>query len=289
MSTAIITRGWLRVLIFCIAYIMVFILGSVLYTMLLQQVQMPERVGFLLGFVISFAFSMLTVFIFRRAIDGSTVKSLGFEYRGHEHELIIGLLLGIAMLGIESLILYFTGHLQWTDVNFIPADLLYGLVLMVLVAISEETVFRGYILQNLMLSVNRWIALAISSLLFALFHAGNPNTTWLALLNIFLSGLVIGLFYVHNRNLWFAIAFHFSWNFFLGSVLGFEVSGLPLNSLLEQSIEGPQWLTGGDFGLEGSVLDGVFSVVVFILLFMKLRAASHELRAKSAQLEARGS
>jgi uncharacterized protein len=290
MSKAIINRGWLRALIFCIVYVLVFILGGVLYSMLLRQVQLSDRTSFFLGFVISFCFSMLAVYVFRRAMDGSTVKSLGFEFKNHERNAAIGLLLGIAMLGIESLVLHFTGHLQWTDVNFQPVDILYGLAIMILVAISEEAVFRGYILHNLMQSMNRWIALAISSLLFALFHAGNPNITLLALLNIFLSGFLIGLFYVHNRNLWFAIAFHFSWNFFLGPVLGYEVSGLPLNSLLEQSIDGPQWLTGGEFGLEGSVLDGIFSVVAFFLLSYKLRAVSSEPRAKeahSSQLTAR--
>jgi hypothetical protein len=134
--------------------------------------------------------------------------------------------------------------------------------------------------------MNRWIALAITSLLFALLHAFNPNITWLALLNIFLAGFVMGIVYVYTGNLWFAIAFHFSWNFFLGPILGYEVSGLPLESLLQQSIHGPDWLTGGEFGLEGSVLDGAFSVIAFwgMLLYVrrgKRRASSSELQAKS--------
>ena len=216
--------------------------------------------------MVSFFFSMLTVYVFRRVFDQRSFVSLGFQFKGYERDAATGLLLGIALLGVESLILYFTGNLWWTDIHFNAGELLSGLVLMILVAISEEAVFRGYILHNLLQSMNKWVALGISSLLFALFHSGNPGITVLAILNIFLSGLVLGLNYVYTGNLWFAILFHFSWNFFLGPVLGYEVSGLPLSSLLEQTIEGPDWLTGGSFGLEGSVLDGSFSIVAFVLL-----------------------
>jgi uncharacterized protein len=149
------------------------------------------------------------------------------------------------------------------------------------VAVSEETVFRGYILNNLAQSVNKWVALGISALLFALFHAGNPGITQLALLNLFLAGLLLGLNYLYTQNLWFAIMFHFSWNFFLGPVLGYEVSGLPLNSLLQQSIQGPDWITGGEFGLEGSVLDGIFSIVSFtLLLVIYRRHSAQEMHSK---------
>ena len=210
---------------------------------------------------------MLTVYVFRRAVDRQSFLSLGFEWKNHRRDAAVGLLLGLVLLGVESLVLHFTGHLEWTDVTPDAGDLFSGMFIMMLVAVSEETVFRGYILNNLMQSVNKWVALALSALLFALFHSGNPGISMLALLNIFLSGCLLGLNYIYTKNLWFAILFHFSWNFFLGPVLGYEVSGLPLGSLLEQNISGPDWITGGAFGLEGSVLDGLFSIIAFVLLF----------------------
>lgn len=262
----LIRRGWIRAMLFCMCYLLVFIIAGSIYTSLQRRVTVSTQVFFFWSFIVSFFFSLLTVYVFRRAIDRQSFRSLGFEWKHHERDAGIGLLLGLVLLGIESLILYFTGHLAWTGVTVNFTDLFSGMMIMLLVAISEETVFRGYILNNLMQSINKWVALAISSLLFALFHAGNPGITPLALLNIFLSGLVLGLNYVYTKNLWFAIMFHFSWNFFLGPVLGYEVSGLGLSSLLEQDITGPDWLTGGEFGLEGSVLDGSFSIIAFALL-----------------------
>jgi uncharacterized protein len=264
--TSLISRGWIRAMVFCICYLLVFIIAGSIYTRLRQGINISTQAFFFWGFIVSFFFAMLTVYVFRRVIDRQSFMSLGFEWEHHKRDAAEGLLLGLSLLGIESLILYFTGHLTWTGVTVNITDLFSGIIIMLLVAVAEETVFRGYILNNLLQSINKWLALGISSLLFALFHAGNPAITMLALLNIFLSGLVLGLNYLYTKNLWFAIMFHFSWNFFLGPVLGYEVSGLGLSSLLEQDIAGPDWLTGGEFGLEGSILDGIFSIVAFILL-----------------------
>lgn len=278
-QTPLVRQGWLRVILFSITFLLLFIFGGGLYVLLSKRLDLSEETQFFCSFLVSFPLSMLCVYFFRRAVDRRSFVSLGFRLRDHRRDALIGLLLAIVLLGIESLILYFTGHLTFTGINFQPVDLLSGFIIMVVVAVGEEAVFRGYILHNLMHSMNRWIALAITSLLFALFHAGNPNITILALVNIFLSGFVMGLNYVYTGNLWFAILFHFSWNFFLGPVLGYEVSGLPLSSLLEQEIEGAWWITGGDFGLEGSVIDGAMSVITFALLLKPM----HQL-AKSSGL-----
>jgi uncharacterized protein len=277
----IIRRGWLRATIFCICYLLVFMIAGALYASLQSWMNISAQALFLVGFFVSCFFSLLTVYVFRRVFDARSFISLGFEWKGYQPHATTGLLLGLVLLGVQSLILYLAGHLVWVDVTPDPADLLSGLIIMLLVAVSEETVFRGYILNNLAQSVNKWVALGISALLFALFHAGNPGITQLALLNLFLAGLLLGLNYLYTQNLWFAIMFHFSWNFFLGPVLGYEVSGLPLNSLLQQSIQGPDWITGGEFGLEGSVLDGIFSIVSFtLLLVIYRRHSAQEMHSK---------
>lgn len=281
-ATPIITRGWLRATAFCISYLVVFIIAGSIYVSLERWLALPAQAFFLLSFFISFFFSMLTVYVFRRVFDRRSFISLGFEWEGYQQHAAVGLLLGLVLLGVESLILHFTGYLEWTGVIVDVADLLSGFIIMMLVAISEEAVFRGYILNNLLQSTNKWVALAISAFLFALFHTANPGITVLAFTNIFLSGLLLGLNYLYTKNLWFAIMFHFSWNFFLGPVLGYEVSGLPLNSLLQQYIEGPDWITGGQFGLEGSVLDGIFSIIAFALFLIAYRRHSaHVMHSKA--------
>lgn len=98
------------------------------------------------------------------------------------------------------------------------------------------------------------MALLISSILFSLFHAANANIGIIALINIFVAGFLLGINYVFTRNIWFAVFLHFSWNFFQGPVFGYEVSGTNMSSLLQQTLKGPDLLTGGDFGFEGSLV-----------------------------------
>ncbi len=111
-------------------------------------------------------------------------------------------------------------------------------------------VFRGYILNNLMESMNKWAALGVSAGLFTMAHGSNPGISFIAVINLALAGLLLGVNYIYTRNIWFGICFHFSWNFLQGPVLGYQVSGLPLQSVLQPSLQGPWWLTGGSFGIE---------------------------------------
>jgi hypothetical protein len=83
-----------------------------------------------------------------------------------------------------------------------------------------------------------------------------------------MGGLLLGVNYVHTRNLMFAIIFHFSWNFLQGPVLGFPVSGLKITGLLEATTEGHRWFTGGAFGLEGSAVQTVLFVIGITTLFL---------------------
>jgi hypothetical protein len=99
-----------------------------------------------------------------------------------------------------------------------------------------------------------------------LMHIGNPSKNMLAMPGIFTGGLLLGINYLYTGNLWFGIALHTSWNFIQGPLLGFVVSGLHLPSVLIQTNTGPDWMTGGSFGPEASVLACVLNIVVTILL-----------------------
>jgi hypothetical protein len=160
-----------------------------------------------------------------------------------------------------------SGHLEWTDIVWDPSSLFVSLGLMALIAFSEELVFRGYILDNLMESFsNKWVALIISSVLFAAFHFTGPGIHTLAFLNLFLAGLLLGVNFLYTRNLWFSFFFHLSWNFFQGPILGFRVSGLVFPSLLQTETKGDLFITGGDFGLEGSILTTLTAFIAFFVI-----------------------
>jgi hypothetical protein len=274
----LIAQGWLRVILFILfASLIAAILSIPVSIFVLKQglvlnpfqtlSQLLQSQWLWLLVLLECIVSVISVFLFRRFLDRAPLASIGLDPEGHGQEAIAGFFMGPALLGISALCLWFSGHLKWTDMIFDTQSLTISLGLLMLIAFSEELVFRGYILNNLLDSFsNKWIALALSALLFAGFHITNPGMNSLAFANLFLAGLLLGINYIHTRNLWFSFLFHLSWNFFQGPLLGFNVSGLHLPSLLQLETTGDALITGSDFGLEGSMLNTAISFIAFFLL-----------------------
>jgi membrane protease YdiL (CAAX protease family) len=159
--------------------------------------------------------------------------------------------------------------LKVTSVHFDPISMFFYLLMFIVVALNEEILMRGYVLINLMDSMNKYIALVVSSLLFSAMHLMNPNVSLVSVINLFLAGILLGIYFIHKGNLWCPIGMHLTWNFFQGPIFGFEVSGEITNSLIVQEITGPELLTGGKFGFEGSLLATVAIIVLTIVIHLK--------------------
>jgi membrane protease YdiL (CAAX protease family) len=264
--------GWLRALIYAIGAFLIVIIFSKFGPVISKEVADLTGNGedSIIGVGILYTIMGIVVVLFtglmRKFVDKKSFESLGFTWKGHNNEAALGLFAALAILGIGSLLLVATGNISFVSANFDASPLMLELGIMVVVAFVEEVIFRGYLLNNLMQSMNKWMALIITSVLFALFHCSNPDITVFAIINILLAGILIGINYIFTKNLWFGICFHFAWNFFQGPILGYDVSGLKLSSLLQQTITGPEFLTGGQFGFEGSLLCPLL-FALFIIIF----------------------
>ena len=127
------------------------------------------------------------------------------------------------------------------------------LIVFIPAAVHEELLFRGYAFQKLH-QWHRGFALFFVAIAFAALHYGNAAVSWLGLTNIFLGGILLGLAYERHGRLWFPIGLHLAWNIMSGPILGHEVSGYDtMATVLVERGNGPGWLTGGEFGIEGSV------------------------------------
>ena len=127
-------------------------------------------------------------------------------------------------VGFVSLLI--TDQIFIKNFTFSDTNLINNILIFAFVSFSEELLVRGYILQNLKVSMTENIALLLSAMIFSLLHFANPNLSSIAFVNLFLAGVVLGLCYLLTKNLWLPFALHFSWNFFQGSVFGFNVSGI---------------------------------------------------------------
>ncbi len=223
------------------------------------------------------AAAFFVVWIFREKVDRKSFLSIGFQMKNFIKDVSLGLILGIAIMVLGFGVLLVFGEIHVEAVQFDLDRLLLGLLLFVCVALEEELLVRGYILNNFMDSWSKYLALAVSSLLFAMLHLANPNLTFLSFFNILLAGLLLGLSYIFTRNIWFPVALHFSWNFFQGTILGFQVSGNETWSLVKQTRLTDTLLNGGSFGFEGSLLAVIFQVVALALVFFFFRKRTPEI------------
>ncbi|NQX94754.1 MAG: CPBP family intramembrane metalloprotease, partial [Erythrobacter sp.] len=119
----------------------------------------------------------------------------------------------------------------------------------------EEVLFRGIIFRWVEELAGSWAALAVSALLFGFAHAGNENATLFSSVAIAIeAGVLLGAAYMLTRSLWLAVGIHAGWNLTQGLVFDVAVSGFEVNGVVEAQMSGPDWLSGGAFGLEASVI-----------------------------------
>jgi membrane protease YdiL (CAAX protease family) len=197
---------------------------------------------------------------------------LGFS-RGWWRELVAGLVAGPVVTGVLVLILVLTGSVSLAlspDLRASFGAFPFFLVLFTLAAALEEFVFRGYPLQVLAEGSRRWIAGLLLCLPFTLGHANNPDVTMIGVVNIFLASVVLVILYFQTRRLWLPISFHLSWNLAQSWLWGFDVSGIEIrNQLFVVTSNGHDLVTGGEFGLEGSILSTILFVAVVVWFLVK--------------------
>ena len=182
------------------------------------------------------------------------LSSLGLTVRGRGRDFLRGTLTAAALYAVGFGVSVVAGWVAVTGVNLDWSMLLMQLVLMLAVAVAEETMVRGFVLGHLLdLGMNRYLALVLSSLLFSLLHFGNPDFGIMAFVNIFLAGMLLGSAYIYTRNLSYSVALHLFWNWIQGPVLGYDVSGLPTGGVLSLSLSPDVLLNGGSFGFEASL------------------------------------
>ncbi len=227
--------------------------------------------------------------IFRRA--GILLTALGAYWAYvHWHEkrdatelhlrpihLLLGGASGAALVALPMAVLFAVGAYELVLFRGASPALLGVAALIGIAATLEELVYRCLLFRLLERAWGTMPALAVQAVAFALQHLenveqGGTRDVVTMLVSVTLVGLLWAAVFVQARNLWVAAANHAAWNF---TIL---LSGLPLSGIedwrklapLESRFAGPDWLTGGIFGPESSLLVIASTTVAVVLL---LRAA----------------
>ena len=138
---------------------------------------------------------------------------------------------------------------------------------------SEEFIFRGYLMNTVGGKHNFIIALTVSSLAFALAHAANPGFGPFVLVNLALFAVFAGLYMILTDDIWGGCAIHSIWNCTQGNLYGISVSGTnEMESVMKTVADSDsKLLTGGAFGIEGSIFTTIvlLAASAMVLYLMK--------------------
>ncbi len=254
---------YLRVAVYIVLYGLAIFLSARL---------MVFALGYFLGVILSqFLAAILTNWLVLRIYGRRSLSDLGLKLNPESAR---NLGLGIAGgMGAAALVLappLATSMAHWTSSAEAPSGIwtvLFTTAVLFAGSAGEEILFRGYAFQELIEAWGPFATIFTVAAVFALLHGGNPNSTWLALVNTAGFGALFGYAFLRSGDLWLPIGLHFGWNFAL-PLFGVNVSGLTIKLVGHDMAwtVGPMW-SGGEYGPEGSVLTtivlGVLAVFVW--------------------------
>ncbi len=181
-----------------------------------------------------------------------------------------GLAIGFLLFSAVTAIAYVAGVYRITGYGGTSGFLVSFASMALLPGFREELLFRGIFFRWIEEFGGTWLALAATSALFGFVHLFNPNATWFSSVAIALeAGVLLGGAYMLTRSLWLPIALHAAWNFTQGFIFGVPVSGIDSNGLVVAKLSGPDWLSGGTFGLEASVIALVLATALGAWMVMQ--------------------
>jgi len=189
---------------------------------------------------------------------------------GSMRELIPGLALGMA-LAIGSLaLLNFAGVFHIEGYNSWTAAL-KPLPEMVLVAVFEEILFRAILFRKTEAAWGSTVALIASAVFFVVAHLPNEGISVMAVIVTAVAATGFASAYMLTRRLWLPIGMHFAWNTWFESFVSLPVSGHASHGWARGLLEGPEWLSGGTYGIEASTATLLVWVLVSAALLWRVR------------------
>lgn len=212
-------------------------------------------------------YRLLVLWLERRKASEAITKPRDF---------LVGVGLAIAMFSLLYALYIALGTAQYHGIN--PAPQLMGITAMVILSgLGEELVFRGGVYRVLEDMFGSGLALILSGALFGGLHLMNPHATLFSAFAIAVeAGILLGAAYALTRNLWLPIGIHMGWNFSEGGIFNAAVSGgMNGHGILNIPLSGPDWLSGGSFGPEASVVTLVLCTTAGLFFVWRAIKSGH--------------
>jgi uncharacterized protein len=212
---------------------------------------------------VSFIVLLVSYFYLFRLYDRRKITELSIKYL--PKEMFGGFVLGFFTISLSIFLLYLLGHYQVISITTTHYSIKLFTVLIV-AALIEDLFHRGLIVRVLENWLGTNIAIVIGMLIETQ-HIFNPNANLFSLFTDLVWGFTMTMFFVYTKRIWLPFFFHLGWNFaqpFYGS----NLTGLnDMGNIIQSKFNGPELLTGGAVGIEGSIFTPTFSLLIGITLY----------------------
>lgn len=271
---------------FILPILFLFIAGAIfqfaLVPVVIDPYDFPRWVRLVFNLFALFGIGIILIFLWVRFFEGRTITSLGFAKNGWIKKYLNGFAIGLFMNSLViGLIALFGGiEISSSDTNITGFNAI-GIVALFLVGFivqgaSEEILSRGWMMQVIGARYVPWLGVLLSSILFAILHLGNAGINLSSVLNLIFFALFMTLLVLKDGSLWSACAWHSAWNWSLGNIFGLSVSGSGEKAtIFDLNTVGNEYISGGGFGPEGSLITTIVLIAGIVILIIKVRQKSY--------------
>lgn len=198
-----------------------------------------------------------------RLYDKRKITELSIKYL--PKEMFGGFIFGFLTISLSIFILYLLGYYQAISISTTHYSIKFFTVL-IIAALVEDLFHRGLIVRVCENWLGTNIAIVIG-MLVELQHIFNPNSNLFSLFLYLIWGFTMAMMFIYTKRIWLPFFFHLGWNFsqpFYGS----NLTGLnDMGSIIQSKFNGPELLTGGAVGIEGSIFTASFLLFIGITLY----------------------
>jgi uncharacterized protein len=234
------------------------------FTALVYQMGLPKEMAGVVSAVGIAGIGLLCYSLYVKYVEQRRPDELSTEFA--PRELSAGIAGGILLLSSVVALLALLGNARFTGANS-PAILVGPVAMALSSGVFEELLIRGILFRVVERGLGTWISMGVSAAFFGAAHMANPGASLFTSAAIALeAGIMLAAAYTATRRLWLPIGIHFGWNFAQGGIFGIAVSGNPVAGLLKTELSGPELLSGGGFGAEGSLVAVVVCVLAGVAL-----------------------
>ncbi len=211
-----------------------------------------------------------------RLYDKRKITELSTKY--FLKEMFGGFFLGFFTISLSIFILYLLGYYQVISISPSNYSIKFFTVLM-FAALVEDLFHRGLIIRVCENWLGTHLALVIG-MLVEMQHIFNPNSNLFSLFLYMIWGFTMAMMFIYTKRIWLPYFFHIGWNFsqpFYGS----NLTGLnDMGSIIQSKFNGPELLTGGAVGIEGSIFTATFLLLIGTTLYYRAKREGKIVKSK---------